>query len=203
MSFRARALPAVLVLLLSACASSGDTPSGDLSPAVTKPGSVTPSSTGAYVYIPADQSVVSEVMEATSSDAWHALMDVFEEAEIPVVEQDLEKGIVANHEFTVRRHLLGQRLSSFLGCGDSFTGPVANSAQIEMDIRAQVFPVDGRRVRIDMLVGAKTRPTQGTSTEGGACNSSRRLEREILKRVQLELIRRKPPRGPSRRGPGL
>lgn len=187
MSPRSRGMPTILLLFVVACASPGPGDTDTLAPAVTNPGYVSRYGTNVNAYVPADQGVVSAVMEGSASDAWKVLVDVLEEAGIPVTQRDPDAGTAANPDLKLRRRLMGQRLSRFLNCGEGFTGATANTARIEMNISAKVSPAEEGQVRIDVLVGAVAHPTEGTSTESAACNSSQRLEHQILNRVQERL----------------
>lgn len=169
------------------CASSASTGTG-LTPSPQTPGSVQQYGRETNVRVATDRDVVSAELETTPTDAWKALLKVYGDIGVPVTEQDIDRGTLGNPQFMMRRRFLGQRISRFLSCGDDMMGPIADRAAIEMSLRSAVVTEKDGKVRVDVLVNAVASPIEGTSTTGGPCHSTRRLEQDILNRVQLQLV---------------
>ncbi len=189
MSSRPRTLPAVLAaLLLMGCASAGSQ-GGGLAPPPEAPGSIQAYASETNVRVASDRNVVSANVLATPAAAWKALAEVYKDIGVPVTQQDPSRHILGNPRFVVRRQFLGQRVSNFVSCGDDMMGPIANRASIVLNVRSAVVADADGQARVDVLLGAVEGTTEGTSTSGGVCHSTQRLEHDILKRVQLKLVK--------------
>ena len=186
MASNIRALPALFVLTLAACANTGPG-TGTLAPPATPPTTITPTSTGADVRIAADRQLVTTVVKGSIADAWNALLEVYDEARIPVTERDMSAGIVGNPRFIVRGRLLGHPLSYFLDCGQGMTGLHANNDRIEMNIRSGVAAAGQGQVRVSVILDAVAHPPEGTSNSRIQCGSTQRLENELLQRVAKQV----------------
>ena len=186
MSSVSRGLPALLALFVTACASSG-TADTSLSPGAQPPPTVTQSGSGTEIRLPASNEPVALSVTATPTDAFDALLLVFQEAGIPAKERNMDAGVVGNRRFVVGGHFLGHPMSYFLSCGQGPTGMHANTDRIEMDIRGAVTAAGGGKVRLNVLVNAVARNMEGTSNTRIQCSSTQRLEAELLDRVRRRL----------------
>jgi hypothetical protein len=187
MSSVSRGLPALLALLVAACASPGTGGTTTLSPGVQAPPTVTQSGTGTDVRLPASNEAVVLSVPATPTDAFNTFLLVFQDAGIPVKESDMDAGVFGNPRFVASGHLLGHPMSYFLSCGQGPTGMHANTDRIEMDIRAAVVAASGGKVSLSVLVNAIARNMEGTSNTRIQCTSTQRLEAELLDRVRSRL----------------
>lgn len=169
------------------CAGSGSTGAGQ-APSPEAPASVDQYGRETNVRVAPDRSVVSAVVPATAADVWNALLKVYQEIGIPVTEQDPARHSLANPRFVVRRTFMGQRLSRFVSCGVDMMGPVADRAVVQLNIRSTVVSEADGKVRVDVLLGAIETTVEGTSTNGGPCHTTQRLEHDILNRVQLQVL---------------
>jgi hypothetical protein len=187
MSSASRGLPALLALFAAACASSGTKGTTTLSPGAQPPPTVTQSGTGTDIRLPASNEPVALSVAATPTDAFNALVLVFEGAGIPVKERDMDAGVLGNPRFVTSGHFLGHPMSYFLSCGQGPTGTHANTDRIEMDIRAAVVAAGAGKARLNILVNAIARNMEGTSNTRIQCASTQRLEAELLDRVRRQL----------------
>lgn len=175
-----------LVVLLTGCATSGS--DGSLiGSGVDAPMSVNPTGTGGEFHLQADLVTASLDVSADAQEAWTALLMVYEELKIPAREVDVTAKTVRNLRFVVSRRLGGERLSRFLDCGRSATGPNANSHRLELEIASRVVSVGPGQSRIDTELTGTGMNMEGTSNTRVLCTSSHQLEYRIAARVR-ELV---------------
>jgi len=177
---RLRTLPLSLsVLLLASCGGSAP-----LAQPATAPTTVTQTGTGAEVRIAPDAEAVGDVVEGTPTRVWAALLEVYEEAGIPVTEQDPARQVLGNPRFVTRGRLLGHQMSRYLSCGQGPTGTYANVSRIEMNIHSSVTEAGPGKVQVRTLVEAVARNMEGNSNTRMPCSSYNRLEMEIAQMVR-------------------
>jgi hypothetical protein len=115
---------------------------------------------------------------AAPGQVHRALVVAFRELGIPVEIADERTGQVANTQFRVNRELAGARLSRFLSCGETITGPRADSDRVLMSVVSTVTSEEPEGSRIETRVVAVATDTGGT---GGrqACSSTGELEQRL------------------------
>jgi hypothetical protein len=170
------------MLLLTSCG--GGAP---LAQPASAPTTVTQTSTGTEVHIASDAEAVGDVVEGTPTRVWAALLQVYEEARIPVTEQDAARQVMGNPRFVTRGRLLGHPMSRYLSCGQGPTGMYADVSRIEMSIHSSVTEAGPGKVQVRTLVEAVARNMEGNSNTRTACASYNRLEMEIVQRVRERL----------------
>lgn len=171
-----------LVFLVLGCASnSGGNPM--IGSGVQAAGSDNPTGTGGEYRLPADMVTATLEVEVPAEVAWPALKAVFEELKIPTPEVSETTKTLRNLRFVVSRRLGGERLSRFLDCGRSATGPNANSHRLELEIASRVVALGDGKSRIDTEITGTGTNMEGTSNNRVLCTSNHQLELRIATRV--------------------
>lgn len=156
----------------------------DLAAQGTKPGN-----TFSLVDLYTDDGVVTGALLATPEEVWSELPAVYEElgigsGELGVFDPAARR--IGVTEYRARR-IAGQRLSRYLRCGTALGAPKADNGQVRLTLATWVDSEDGEST-VSTRVSAWTRD-QGTSAGPVVCRSNGALEREIIERVQLRLLR--------------
>jgi hypothetical protein len=112
---------------------------------------------------------------------------VFKELEIPPGIDDPANGRFGNVDFWKTRRLAGQAMSTYLNCGESFTGPAADTYRIYISLVAIVRPVGKGASELETAFHAQAQNMEGTSSDRIPCGSTGRLEERIRKAVLLKL----------------
>lgn len=180
----ALAVPTVLAALftLSACAAgsgSGATPRERDQVVVDPQGGFTD-----VLRIENESLVTRRVIDAPVNRVWSALLEVYEELEIPVGELDEARGQVGNAGFPVRR-IAGRRMAEYVDCGHGVAGPKANEYAVRVALFTTVRPhEEGTELVTDMDATARPRDVSGSTIH---CTSEGRLEALIVQRVEDRL----------------
>jgi hypothetical protein len=124
---------------------------------------------------------------APPSRVFEATKKVYEELGIPAGTYDPATGRIGNTDFWKQRRLGNEALSSFLNCGDSFTGPVANSYRVYISLVSMVRPDGKGGSELETAFSAQAQNMEGTSADRIACGSTGRLEERIRKTVLLKV----------------
>jgi hypothetical protein len=117
---------------------------------------------------------------------FEAVKAVYEELEIPPGTYDPTTGRLGNSDFWKQRRLGGQPMSTYLSCGESFTGPAANNYRIYISLNSKVHP-DGQASQLETAFHAQAQNMEGTSADRIPCGSTGRLEERIRKAVLLKV----------------
>ena len=127
------------------------------------------------------------VIPAAPNRVFDATKLVYEELGIPPGTHDPATGRVGNMDFWKQRRLGNEPLSSFLNCGDSFTGPLANTYRIYISLLSQVRPDGKGGAELETAFHAQAQNMEGSSSDRIACGSTGRLEEKIRKTVLLKV----------------
>src|SRR5688572_20974561 len=109
---------AILMVAVAGCASSSR------SPDVALPTERTVAVDDQNVYRTTVTANAKAPIAAAPDRAFQALKTVYEELGIPAGTHDPATGRFGNTDFWKSRRLANEALSSFINCGESFTGPV-------------------------------------------------------------------------------
>ena len=112
---------------------------------------------------------------------------VYEELGVPAGTNDPATGRVGNTDFWKQRRLGNEPLSSYLNCGDSFTGPVANTYRIYISLLSIVRPDGKGGSELETAFHAQAQNMEGSSSDRISCGSTGRLEERIRKTVLLKV----------------
>ncbi len=123
-------------------------------------------------------SVVRDSIGAPPARVHAALVDAFRQLGIPTEIVNPDIGQVANTQFRPGRELAGTRLSRFLLCGETLTGPRADNDRVLMAVVSDVKPLGAGSSRIETRAFAIAIDVTGT---GGrtACSSTGELEQRL------------------------
>lgn len=138
--------------------------------------------------------VLADTMGATfdvpaSAAVTFALLDsVFGDLKVPTPVRDPDVLQIGNLEYVKRGSFAGRRMSAWVDCGNSMSGPRADNYRIELGLVAFVSPV-GRESSIMRMavigtaldVGEAARPTIACFTTGAL---ERRLHELLLRKLQ-------------------
>jgi len=138
----------------------------------------------------ASGSVQVDTVQTAAANLWPHLAGVYEELSIPVEIRNPEAGLLGVTNFQVTRKLGVHRLSLYLRCGSSITGSLADNSQIMMTVVTQVRDADlsGLTSQVVTLVDGTARQ-HGLSSSSTDCDSTGRLEQEILNRLQIAMMK--------------
>ena len=117
------------------------------------------------------------------AQVFRALLAVFKELKVPMVAGDSAAGRVSAPTFHREGDFAGRQLSTWLSCGDSMTGPNADSYRIYMYLMSTVSAEgeDASSIRSALLAGAVS-VSEGSRQEM-PCESTGRLEVRIHQMV--------------------
>ncbi|MGW8268822.1 MAG: hypothetical protein ACWGSQ_20820 [Longimicrobiales bacterium] len=178
-----RSAVVALVVLVVGC-STGPSPDPMIGPGVQGPASDNPTGTGGEFRLPADMVTASLDVPAAPEEAWPALKQVFEELKIPMREVSEPTRTVRNLRFVVSRRLGGERLSTYLDCGRSASGPNADTYRLQLEIASRVVAVGSGQSRIDTELTGVGMNMEGTSNNRVLCTSNHQLELRIAAGVR-------------------
>lgn len=133
-----------------------------------------------------DVSVTRDTVHAIAEEVWNLVPEAYVQLDIPIRGVNPDARLLGNTGFRARGHLADLRLSRLVNCGRTMTGDIADRYDVELKVLTQVHDVDGRSV-VASVVEATARP-RGVSGNPVRCSSSGRLEREIVTRVQTQLV---------------
>ena len=124
---------------------------------------------------------------AAPDRAFQALRLVYDELGVKPSIMDPVTRRVGNLNFWVARRFAGQSLSTFLSCGDSFSGPIANNYRIYISLASIVRPDGAGGSELETAFSADAQNMEGTSGDRVPCGSTGRLEEHIRKAVLLKV----------------
>src|SRR5688500_2531993 len=178
-----RRFPTLLLFAgVTACASS---PSQD--PGIAMPTERTVAVDDQNVYRTTVLPNAKAPIPAAPGRAFEALKQVYAELEIPPGTLDPSTGRVGNTDFWKTRRLGGQVMSTYLSCGDSFTGPAADNYRIYISLLSLIRPDGKGASELETAFSAQAQNMEGTSGDRIPCGSTGRLEERIRKAVLLKL----------------
>jgi len=124
---------------------------------------------------------------ASPSRAFDALKVVYEELGIPPGTNDPATGRIGNTDFWKQRRLGNEAMSTYLNCGESFTGPVANNYRIYISLLSVIRPDGKGASELETAFHAQAQNMEGSSADRISCGSTGRLEERIRKSVLLKV----------------
>jgi len=170
-----------LVASTVACASSTPTPD------VSLPTERTVAVDDARVYRTSVAANAKSPIPAAPSRAFDALKTVYEEIGVPPATADPATGKVGNTDFWKSRRFANEPISSFLSCGESFTGPAANNYRVYMSLISIVRPDGKGASELETAFSASAQNMEGSSADRIPCGSTGKLEERIRKAVLLKI----------------
>jgi hypothetical protein len=172
---------ALLVAATAACASSGGAPS------VAVPTERTVAVDDNNVYRTTVLPNAKVPVPAAPNRVFEAVKAVYEELGVPPGTNDPATGRFGNVDFWKQRRFGNDALSTYLNCGDSFTGPVANSYRIYLSLISIVRPDGKGGSEVETAFTAQAQNMEGSAGDRIACGTSGRLEERIRKSILLKI----------------
>jgi hypothetical protein len=116
-----------------------------------------------------------------------ALRVVYEELGIPAGTYEPTMGRVGNSSFWKTRRLGNEAISTYLSCGDSFTGSAADNYRVYMSLMSVVRSDGKGGSELETAFSAQAQNMEGTAGDRIACGTTGRLEERIQKSVLLKV----------------
>lgn len=172
---------AMLVVATAACASTSGPPS------VEAPSQRTVAVDDQNIYRTTVMANAKVPIAATPARTFEAVKAVYTELGIPPGTNDPATGRFGNLDFWKSRRLADQPMSTWLNCGESFTGPAANNYRIYISLLSIVRPDGKGASELETAFHAQAQNMEGTSGDRIPCGSTGRLEERLRKAVLLKL----------------
>ena len=111
-----------------------------------------------------DREGVARLVAAPVDSVWRVLAEVYDRLGIPVAQSDPGQREFGHPGFRARR-IEGKRLSRYLNCGRSISGPLADQYSVTLSVLTRLTEAEGGTMVVTTVVGAaKSRET----SSGGA-----------------------------------
>ena len=172
-----------LVALLAGALACASSPSSD--PSISMPTERTVAVDDQNVYRTTVLPNARAPIPAPPARAFEALKQVYAELEIPPGTNDPATGRFGNTDFWKSRRLGGQPMSTYLNCGESFTGASANNYRIYISLLSMIRPDGKGGAELETAFSAQAQNMEGTSGDRIPCGSTGRLEERIRKTLLL------------------
>jgi len=172
----------VFVAAAAACASSGSP-----GPNVSAPSQRTVAVDDRQVYRTSVPVNSKAAIPAPPSRVFDALKSVYEDLGVPPGTHDPATGRIGNTDFWKSRQFANEPMSTFLSCGESLTGPVANNYRIYMSLVSMVHPDGKGASEVETAFSAQAQNMEGTSGDRIACGTTGKLEERIRKALLLKI----------------
>ena len=171
------------VFLIGATASCSSAPSPD----VSLPSDRTVAVDDSKVYRTTVMANAKSPVPAAPSRTFEAVKVVYQELGIPPGTHDPSTGRFGNTDFWRQRRLANEAMSTFLNCGESFTGPVANNYRIYISLVSMVRPDGKGASELETAFTAQAQNMEGSSGDRISCGSTGKLEERIRRGVLLKV----------------
>jgi hypothetical protein len=170
-----RLLAALTALAISGCASSGSsTPPMNTERVIHTDHRIYTTSVPANAII---------TLAAPTEKVMVALLETFKSLGVEPTLVDRGTGRIGNPRFILLRRLAGESMSTWLSCGESLTGPRADSDRIQMSLVSVATPDGKGGTRLETAFGGEAQRVDGTSTDRQTCTTTGRMEEQIRNRV--------------------
>ncbi len=119
------------------------------------------------------------------SEVWAAMPWVFEQLAIPITQFDNARMEIGNPNWRARR-IEGRRMSTYLDCGTSLSGPLADTHDVTMMVSVQVQPGEGGGSKVSVVSDAFARP-RAVSGNQVHCVPNRILDNRVAELLRERL----------------
>lgn len=170
----------LLVLSVSACASSGSRPESDISRPTER--IVASDNQGAIRSSVASNAKVT--VDVPPARALAVIKSVYDDLGIPSATVDPASGIITAASFFKTRKLGNANLSTYFNCGSSLTGTVADNYRIYMTVMSAVRSNGKGGTEIETAVTGNAANMEGSSSGKIPCGSTGQLEDRIQNGVR-------------------
>ena len=139
---------------------------------------------GPTIWIKMDTVSAWVLIPGTAMDVFRKAGEAYKALKIPTNLADSLTGHFGNSGFLQVGSLAGRRMSSWIRCGESITGPNADSWRISIAILSAVERVNKDTTRLRTLVVASARNMAGGASPPMMCSTSGQLEEAINSKVK-------------------
>jgi hypothetical protein len=123
------------------------------------------------------------VLEISADSAFTLLAAAYEEIGVDVTMRDMRTHEIGNRNFSKYYRLGETPLSTYLGCGDTMSGPAADRRRVAMSLTSTVTEESGGAVIRSVL---KARAEEPEFSTWASCLTTGVLERRINELVELK-----------------
>lgn len=128
----------------------------------------------------------TDVVQAPRDAVWAALPAVYEELGLEVKAVNPGRWEIGNRDQRLSRRLADRQLSDFLDCGTNPIGaPAADVYGVRLDLLTRIADAGGSTTVQTRMTGVAT--PRGGGGSPARCNSTGRLEAEIIERLNARL----------------
>ncbi|HEX6911963.1 MAG TPA: hypothetical protein VF142_16280 [Longimicrobium sp.] len=168
---------------LAACGPAASTPSRG---PVQTPTQVVTTNDAMHITTSAEVRVVSQDVDAPVDRVWAVLPAVYQELGLGTGQDASRRTVMGGANFT--RRFMGENATRFFDCGQGqFGSRIAASYTIRMTVSTTVNPGTGSGSRLDSMIEAFARSTDGANAVAAQCRTTGRLEEMISDRVRQKL----------------
>lgn len=129
-----------------------------------------------------DESLSSDEVALGQGVAWPALLRAYASFGAPLEGSDPKNHVIATQLFRAHGTFAGKQMSTWLDCGSSITGDIANGYEITMRIGTRLDSLDAGRTKLSSAVSARA-SSIGSSSPPVHCTSRRTLEKYLAEMV--------------------
>lgn len=124
--------------------------------------------------------------------AFAALKAAYDELGVPVTTNDQASGRVGNTEFWKTRKLGSEPISTYLNCGESLTGTIADNYRVYISVMSAVRPDGKGGSELETALSAYAKNMEGTAGDKIPCGTTGRFEDRLQKSVLQKASAGKP-----------
>ena len=146
----------------------------------------TPTHLGAFsatTWLRMDTVTTWVMVAGTPLDVFRKTRQVYESLKVKVNHIDSTTGLVGNTGFNHTGGLGGRRMSSWISCGESMTGPNADTWRVTLAVVSWIEPVSRDTSKLRTTLMATARNLAEGSRVPMACTTTGQMEAEIHKKV--------------------
>lgn len=174
-----------LLILLSGCASAGNSDTVTPKPATIYAGDQS------TARLEADKPHASTMnLAAPVTAVWAAAKQAYASVGIPVTYENQPGHQMGNQNFYQSRQMGGEPMTSFVDCGTGMTGAKAASYRIYMSLLTEITADDKGGTLVQMTFSALGQDMTGVSSDRIPCGSTGHLEQVLLDRTKAAVVLR-------------
>ena len=177
---------ALAALSTIACTAAGSPKTGDAAPIIVTDEREALLSEAIGERVIADDMTVAASIAATPETVYRALIVVYSELGVPVTAINPTTGLVASTGRRATGRLGDTRLSRYLSCGETMTGPRADQDRILLSLISRAKSDGSSATRIETTLVTTATDIGGTSTRL-PCTTTGELEGRVHRAVKTAL----------------
>lgn len=127
-----------------------------------------------------------DVIGAPRDRVWNALPTAWVALDLPLRTVNAEAHLLDTELFEMRRKLGVERVSSFVNCGRSITGDLADRYEVYFRVLTQLKPAESPDSTHVITLVKATAHASATTGNLVRCSSTGRLERALLESTRVE-----------------